>query len=103
MFRAMQKRNAADSVVFGSKRPRSEDEVAHLIDRIRTLVAQQRRLEASPDSEGHEANRREIDRLRERLAIAVKQELRHHDASGHGDSVNRTDQPQTRTTNGARR
>jgi hypothetical protein len=103
MFRAMQKRKAADSVVFASKRSRSDDEVAHLIDRIRTLVAQQRRLEASPDSEGHEDNKREIDRLRERLAIAVKHELRHHDAYGRDDSINRTDQPQTRTTNGARR
>jgi hypothetical protein len=82
MFRAMQSRDAADSAVFGSKRHRSGDEVAHLIDRVRTLVAQQKRLEASPDSKRREANQREIDRLRERLAAAVKDELRRHDAYG---------------------
>ena len=75
MLRAMKKRDAGERVVSGSER-RSEDEVAHLIDRIRTLVAAQRRLEASPSSERRAGSRREIDRLQERLAIAVKRELR---------------------------
>ena len=51
-------------------------QVARLIDRIRKLVAEQRRLD---DDDGErrrrDANRREIARLKWRLANAVKREL----------------------------
>lgn len=75
MFRAMEKRDPGDSVVFASERRRSDDEIARLIDRIRRLVAEQRRLGGTPERERREANGREIDRLQDRLAIAVKREL----------------------------
>jgi len=71
----MEQRDANGSVVFASERRRSHDEVAHLMSRIRRLVAEQRQLEASPEIERREANMREIDRLKGRLADAVKRGL----------------------------
>jgi hypothetical protein len=50
-------------------------EVAGLIDRIRRLVAEQRRGEGRGGRELREARRVEIARLQRRLAIAVKREL----------------------------
>ena len=50
--------------------------VVRLIDRIKRLVAEQRRLDE--EDAGHhrrDANRREISRLKWRLANAVKREL----------------------------
>lgn len=47
---------AADRV-FGSERRRSDPEVIRLIDRIRKLVAEQRRLEGRLESERREAHR----------------------------------------------
>jgi hypothetical protein len=74
--RAMLKRNTSDNVAFASERRRSDDEVAHLIDHIRRLVAEQRRLEGGSESERREANRDEIGRLQDRLAFAVRRALR---------------------------
>ena len=69
-------RAAGDSVVFMSKRRRSDDDqVTRMIDRIRKLVAKQRRLDEDPESEPREANRREIARLQLRLAAVVKSRL----------------------------
>jgi hypothetical protein len=55
---------------------RPSPQVVRLIDRIKTLVAEQRRLDES-DSEDRrrDANRREIARLKWRLANVVKREL----------------------------
>jgi hypothetical protein len=51
-------------------------QVTRLIDRIRKLVAEQRRLdEKDEDRRRRDANRREIARLKWRLANAVKREL----------------------------
>jgi hypothetical protein len=51
-------------------------QVARLIDRIKKLVADQRRLdEDDVDDRRRDANRREIGRLKWRLANAVKREL----------------------------
>jgi hypothetical protein len=58
-----------------SRRRRSDDEVAVLIDRIKTLVAEQQRIGDSPENGLSQAKRRELDRLRERLANAVKRRL----------------------------
>ena len=77
----MKKRDAPSSVLYGSERRRSDDDVAHLIDRIRTLVTEQRRLDASPKSERREGSSREIEHLQERLANAVKRELRRGERS----------------------
>jgi hypothetical protein len=52
-----------------------DHEVAGLIERIRTLVAEQRRLEANADGERLEEHGREIDRLQTRLVLAVRREL----------------------------
>jgi hypothetical protein len=50
--------------------------VVRLIDRIRQLVAEQRRLdEDDREDRRRDANRREIARLKWRLANAVKREL----------------------------
>jgi hypothetical protein len=57
------------------RRRRADGEVTRLIDRIRELVADQRRLDGDSESERREINRREIARLRDRLAIAVRREL----------------------------
>ena len=56
------------------RRPSSQ--VVRLIDRIKKLVAEQRRL-GDDDSEDRrrDANRREIARLKWRLANAVKRDL----------------------------
>ena len=51
-------------------------QVTRLIDRIRKLVAEQRRLdEGDREDRRRDANRREIARLKWRLANAVKREL----------------------------
>ena len=71
----MERQDTGDSVVFTPKRLRSDPEVTRLIDRIRKLVAEQRRLQGGPKSKRREANRREIDRLQRQLAITVKREL----------------------------
>ena len=55
---------------------RTNPQVIRLIDRIKKLVAEQRRLDED-DSEDRrrDANRREIARLKWRLANVVKREL----------------------------
>jgi hypothetical protein len=51
-------------------------QVVGLIDRIKTLVAEQRRLDdEDAGDDRRDANRREISRLKWRLANAVKREL----------------------------
>jgi hypothetical protein len=51
-------------------------QVARLIDRIRKLVAEQRRLDDDDrERRRRDANRREIARLKWRLANVVKREL----------------------------
>ena len=49
--------------------------VTRLIERIRRLVAEQRRLEARGDRKGLKAYRTEIARLQRQLATAVRREL----------------------------
>jgi hypothetical protein len=71
----MQRRDTDHSVRDASRRRRSDDEVAVLIDRIKSLLAEQRRREDGQESARSEAKQREIDRLRERLANAVKRQL----------------------------
>jgi hypothetical protein len=53
---------------------RPSPQVVRLIDRIKRLVAEQRRLDES-DDDRRDANRRDIARLKWRLANAVKREL----------------------------
>jgi hypothetical protein len=51
-------------------------QTVRLIDRIKKLVAEQRRLDDDDrEDRRRDANRREIDRLKWRLANAVKREL----------------------------
>jgi hypothetical protein len=50
-------------------------DVTRLIDRIRRLVAEQRRLEARGDRKRLKAYRVEIARLQRQLATAVRREL----------------------------
>jgi hypothetical protein len=58
------------------ERPRSNSQVARLIDRLKKLVAEQRRLdEGDGEDRRRDANRREIARLKWRLANVVKREL----------------------------
>ena len=58
----------------GNDRP--SPQVVRLIDRIKKLVAEQRRLDDShSEDRRRDANRREIARLKWRLANAVKREL----------------------------
>jgi hypothetical protein len=55
---------------------RSSQQVVRLIDRIKKLVAEQRRLDKSDgEDRRRDANRREIARLKWRLANVVKREL----------------------------
>ena len=55
---------------------RPSPKVARLINRIKQLVAEQRRLdEDDAEDRRRDANRREIARLKWRLANAVKREL----------------------------
>ena len=55
---------------------RPNPQVVRLIDRIKKLVAEQRRLdEGDREDRRRDANRREIARLKWRLANAVKREL----------------------------
>jgi hypothetical protein len=57
-------------------RSRSSPQVAQLIDRIKKLVAEQRRMdEDDGEDRRRDANRREIARLKWRLANVVKREL----------------------------
>ena len=56
--------------------PKPSPEVTHLIERLRRLVAERRRLEARRASrELLERRRSEIERLQQRLAAMVKREL----------------------------
>jgi hypothetical protein len=58
----------------GQNRP--SPQVARLIDRIKKLVAEQRRMdEHDRDDRRRDSNRREIARLKWRLANVVKREL----------------------------
>jgi hypothetical protein len=70
-------RTAADSLRAVPGAPRPSPEVTGLIERIRELVAEHRRLEMSASTELLERYRREIARLQRRLASAVKRELAH--------------------------
>jgi hypothetical protein len=54
---------------------RPSPQVVRLIDRIKRLVAEQRRLDQSDSDDRRDANRRDIARLKWRLANAVKREL----------------------------
>jgi hypothetical protein len=54
---------------------RPSPEVTGLIDRIRKLVAEQRRLGGNASDERREAHTLEIARLQRRLASVVKSEL----------------------------
>jgi hypothetical protein len=55
---------------------RASPQVVRLIDRIKKLVAEQRRLdERDGEDRRRDSNRREIARLKWRLANAVKREL----------------------------
>jgi hypothetical protein len=54
---------------------RASPEVTGLIDRIKRLVAEQRRMDEDDGDHRGDANRREISRLKWRLANAVKREL----------------------------
>ena len=64
-----------DGVDFASERRRSDPEITRLTDRIRRPVAEQQRLEDSPESERRDANTRERDRRQRRLATAVNRGL----------------------------
>jgi hypothetical protein len=56
--------------------PHPSTQVVRLIDRIKQLVAEQRRLDdRDAEDRRRDANRREIARLKWRLANAVKREL----------------------------
>jgi hypothetical protein len=55
--------------------PRPGPQVVRLIDRIKRLVAEQRCIDEDERDERRDANRREIARLKWRLANAVKREL----------------------------
>jgi hypothetical protein len=55
---------------------RMSPQVTHLIERIKKLTAEQRRLDESDhEDRRRDANRREIARLKWRLANVVKREL----------------------------
>jgi hypothetical protein len=59
-----------------SPMPPHSHQVVRLIDRIKKLVAEQRRLgDGDSDDRRRDANRREIARLKWRLANVVKREL----------------------------
>jgi hypothetical protein len=59
-----------------AERSRPSPQVIRLIDRIKKLVAEQRRLdEDDGEDRRRDANRREIARLKWRLANVVKREL----------------------------
>jgi hypothetical protein len=68
---------SADGSLGGVPVPRQPGpEVTRLIERLRKLVAERRRLEARRASrELLERRRREIERLQERLAALVRREL----------------------------
>ena len=54
---------------------RASPQVIRLLDRIRELVAEQRRLGGRANRERVEANRREINRLQWRLANVLRRDL----------------------------
>jgi hypothetical protein len=59
-----------------AEQPRPSPQVFRLIDRLKKLVAEQRRLDEDDGEERRrDANRREIARLKWRLANVVKREL----------------------------
>jgi hypothetical protein len=70
-------RAGADGSLGGVQVPRRPSpEVTSLIERLRKLVAERRRLEQRRASgELLERRRREIERLQQRLAMLVKREL----------------------------
>jgi hypothetical protein len=72
---ALERRGAGDSLVFTSRRRGSDQAIPRLIDRLKKLVAEQRRLEGRGSGEQLEARRREIVRLQRQLATVVKREL----------------------------
>ena len=53
----------------------SSPQVKRLLDRIRRLVAEQKRLAGKGSRERREANRREIARLQSRLAAVMRHRL----------------------------
>jgi hypothetical protein len=59
----------------GNRTAQPSPEVAGLIERIKRLVAEQRRLDDTDSDDRRDSNRREISRLKWRLANAVKREL----------------------------
>jgi hypothetical protein len=65
-------RLATASLAFMALQP--SPQVVGLIDRIKRLVAEQRRLDDDEDDR-RDANRREISHLKWRLANAVRREL----------------------------
>lgn len=70
---ALEGQAAAGSLASVSTQGRSSHEVSRLIDRLRKLVAEQRRQDGPPAEQ--EASGREITRLQRRLARVVKREL----------------------------
>jgi hypothetical protein len=75
---ALSKAGSADGSLDSVLHPRRPSpEITNLIDRIKELVAEHRRVEMSASSELLERYRREIARLQRRLARLVKQELAH--------------------------
>jgi hypothetical protein len=73
----LERRVAAGSLGGVSLPRRPSAEVTRLIDRIRELVAERRRLEGRVSGELLERYRVEIERLQQRLANMVKRELPH--------------------------
>jgi hypothetical protein len=71
----MNEPNACSHAVPRHAPRRSTDEVAHLIDRFSTLVAEERRPADSPAVKPQVVRGREIECLQHRLAIAVRRDL----------------------------
>jgi hypothetical protein len=71
----MKTRDTTDWMARASERRGADREVTRLIERIRGLVNEQKRLEASPQRQRREANRREIAALQNRLANLVRRDL----------------------------
>lgn len=67
----MQRRDTGDSVVFAPRRRRSDPEVTHLIDQIRDLVAQQRRLEGGAESKRRHAGGTKTENCFADTSVAV--------------------------------
>jgi hypothetical protein len=65
----------AMALLDDNRRGRPGPEVTGLIDRIKKLVAEQRRMDDRDGDARRDSNRREIARLKWRLANVVKREL----------------------------